>query len=361
MRGSGVLYRRGDNHRRVEQALANEQERAQVPTTTGDYYQVLGVERSASQEEIQRAYRKLARKFHPDVNKDADAEETFKQINLAYEVLSDPKKRVRYDRFGDAWRQVPEDYDPDAAGGFQGGFQGGFPGGFRGGDGPSDRRVYVDGFDDFDGAGGVNLDDLLGGFFGGGRTGRFGSPGSQFGDPVPMAGMDTEAEIELSVEDAYTGGRRTISLQTPSGARSFEVNIPAGVIDGQRIRLAGQGGDGFGGGPRGDLYLAVRLAAHPRYRVDGRDVTLELPVAPWEAALGATVPIDTPGGRVEIKVPAGSPSGRRLRLRGRGMPNPRGGAGNLYAEVKITVPKRLTDTERELWQRLAEASTFNPR
>jgi curved DNA-binding protein len=305
-----------------------------VATKTGDYYQVLGVERSAGQEEIQRAYRKLARRLHPDVNKDADAEETFKQINLAYEVLSDPKKRVRYDRFGAAWRQVPEDYDPDAAGPFPP------PEPDAGG-----RRVYMDGID---------LDDLLGGFFGGGRSGGFGSQ-------VPMAGMDVEAEIELAVEDAYTGGRRSISLQTPSGTRSFEVNIPAGVTDGQRIRLAGQGGDGFGGGPRGDLYLAVRLAAHPRYRVDGRDVTVDLPVTPWEAALGATVPIDTPGGRVEIKVPAGSSSGRRLRLRGRGMPNPRGGAGNLYAEVKITVPKRLTDTERELWQRLADVSTFNPR
>ncbi len=305
-----------------------------MATKTGDYYQVLGVERSAGQEEIQRAYRKLARRFHPDVNKDADAEDTFKQINLAYEVLSDPKKRVRYDRFGDAWRQVPEDYDPDATSPFPP------PDSAAGG-----RRVYLDG---------INLEDLFGGFFGADRAGGFGAQ-------VPMAGMDTEAEIELSVEDAYTGGRRTISLQTPSGVRSFEVNIPAGVTDGQRIRLAGQGGDGFGGGPRGDLYLAVRLAAHPRYRVDGRDVTVDLPVTPWEAALGATVPIDTPGGRVEIKVPAGSSSGRRLRLRGRGMPNPRGSAGNLYAEVKITVPKRLTDTERELWQRLADASTFNPR
>jgi curved DNA-binding protein len=327
-----------------------------VATTTGDYYQVLGVDRSADKEEIQRAYRKLARQYHPDVNKDAGAEEAFKQINQAYEVLSDPKKRVRYDRFGDAWRQVPEDYDPAAAGPF--------PGGFRGGDGAAaGRRVYVDGdgFDDLGGMGGVNLDDLLGGFFGAGRGGRFGGTGSQFGGSVQMPGMDTEAEIELSVEDAYTGGRRTLSLQTPSGVRSFDVNIPAGVTDGQRIRLAGQGADGLGGGPRGDLYLVVRLAAHPHYRVQGRDITVELPVAPWEAALGAKVPIDTLGGRVEIKVPSGSSSGRRLRLRGRGMPNPRGAAGDLYAEVRITVPKRLTDAERELWERLAEASTFNPR
>lgn len=334
-----------------------------MATTTSDYYQVLGVERSADKEEIQRAYRKLARRYHPDVNKDAGAEEAFKQINQAYEVLSDPKKRVRYDRFGDAWRQVPEDYDPDAAGPF--------PGGFRGGDGASaGRRVYVDGdgFDDLGGMGGINLDDLLGGLFGAGRGGRFGGStfefggsASQFGGSASMPGPDTEAEIELSVEDAYTGGRRTLSLRTPSGVRSFDVNIPAGVTDGQRIRLAGQGADGFGDGPRGDLYLVVRLAAHPRYRVEGRDVTVDLPVAAWEAALGAKVPIDTPGGHVEIKVPAGSSSGRRLRLRGRGMPNPRGAAGDLYAEVKVTVPDRLTDTERDLWQRLAEASTVNPR
>jgi curved DNA-binding protein len=322
-----------------------------VATTTGDYYQVLGVERSAGQEEVQRAYRKLARRFHPDVNKDPGAEEKFKQINQAYEVLSDPKKRVRYDRFGDAWRQVPEDYDPDAAGPFPG------PGTFRRGDGSFNRRrMYADtdGFDDLGGMGGVGLDDLLGGLFGPGGTGGFGGR-------VFAPGADAEAEIELGVEDAYRGGRRSISLQTPSGTRSFDVNIPAGVIEGQRIRLAGQGVAGPGGGPSGDLYLVVRLATHPRYRVDGRDITVELPVAPWEAVLGASVPVDTPGGRVEVKVPAGSSSGRRLRLRGRGMPDPRGGSGDLYAEVKVVVPDRLTDSERDLWQRLAESSTFDPR
>ncbi|MEU4592985.1 DnaJ C-terminal domain-containing protein [Micromonospora aurantiaca (nom. illeg.)] len=167
--------------------------------------------------------------------------------------------------------------------------------------------------------------------------------------------------MELTVEDAFAGGRRTITLQTPGAPRSYEVNIPAGVSDGQRIRLAGQGSAGLGGGPRGDLYLRVRLAPHPRYRVSGRDITVDLPVTPWEAALGASVPVDTPSGRVDVKVPAGSSTGRRLRLRGRGMPNPRGQAGDLYAEVKVMVPDRLSDAERDLWQRLAEVSSFDPR
>ncbi|MDG4751600.1 J domain-containing protein [Micromonospora sp. WMMD718] len=324
-----------------------------MATTTGDYYQILGVDRSASQDEIQRAYRKLARRYHPDINSDPGAEDTFKQINEAYDALSDPKKRSRYDRFGEAWRQVPEDYDGPmpGAGPFRG--AGAWPGA---GGGPfNGRRVYVDadGVDD-PAVGGVNVEDLLGGLFGAGRSGGFGAR-------MSAPGADTEAEIELSVEDAYRGGRRSITLQTSSGSRSYDVTIPAGVTDGQRIRLAGQGAAGLGDGQRGDLYLVVRLAAHPRYRMDGRDITVELPVAAWEAALGAGVPVDTPAGRVDVKVPAGSSSGRRLRLRGRGMPNPRGGAGDLYAEVKVMVPDRLTDTERELWQRLADTSSFDPR
>jgi curved DNA-binding protein len=318
-----------------------------VATTTGDYYQVLGVDRSAGQDEIQRAYRKLARRFHPDINKDPGAEERFKQINEAYEVLSDEKKRARYDRFGEHWRQVPEDYDGPMPG----------AGPFTGAGGG--RRVYVNtggaGFDEA-GFGGVDVEDLLGGLFGGRAGAGFGR-----GTRVSAPGADTEAEIELSVADAYTGGRRRITLQTPSGQRTFEVNIPAGVGDGQRIRLAGQGATGLGGGPRGDLYLIVRLAPHPRYRVDGRDITVDLPVAPWEAVLGADVPVDTPGGPVQLQVPAGSSSGRRLRLRGRGMPNPKGAAGDLYAEVKIVVPDRLTPDERDLWQRLARTSGFDPR
>jgi curved DNA-binding protein len=317
-----------------------------VATTTGDFYQVLGVDRSASQQDIQRAYRTLARRFHPDINKDPGAEERFKQINEAYEVLSDESKRAHYDRFGEAWRQVPEDYDgpPPGTEPFAGG----------------GRRVYVNtgggfGAGPFSESGGgasfADVDDLFGELFGGaGVRSRMRAPGA-----------DSQAEIELSVEDAYAGGRRRITLQTAAGPRSYEVTIPAGVVDGQRIRLAGQGAAGLGGGPRGDLYLVVRLAPHPRYRVDGREITVDLPVAPWEASLGASVPVDTPGGPVQVHVPPGSSSGRRLRLRGRGMPNPKGPAGDLYAEVRIVVPPQPTDRQRDLWRQLAEASDFDPR
>jgi curved DNA-binding protein len=312
--------------------------------TTGDYYQVLGVDRSASQQDIQRAYRTLARRYHPDINKDPGAEERFKDITEAYEVLSDDKKRARYDRYREHWRQVPDGYD--------GPMPGANPFGGAGG-----RRVHVNtsggGYDDL-GFGDVRIDDLLGGLFGG-RTAGF------RGARVQAPGADTEAEIELGVEDAYAGGRRRITLQSASGPRSYEVDIPAGVTAGQRIRLAGQGAGGLGGGPRGDLYLAVRLAPHPRYRVDGRDITVELPVAPWEAALGANVPVDTPGGPVQVQVPAGSSTGRRLRLRGRGMPNPQGTPGDLYAEVKVAVPAPASEAEQRLWKQLAAASAFDPR
>ena len=309
-----------------------------MPTTTGDYYQTLGVDRSAGQDELQRAYRRLARRFHPDVNQDPGAEETLKRVNEAYSVLSDPKKRARYDRYGDAWRQIPEGYDgpPPGAYDFTGPGAGGS--GFRG-----------SGFGDT-AFGGARLEDLLGGFFGGG-------PGA-FGGRVPSS--DIEAEIELAVEDAYAGGRRRLRLAGPDGERSLEVNIPAGVTDGQRIRLAGHGGFGPGG-RRGDLLLTVRLAPHRRYRVSGRDLSVDLPVAPWEAVLGASVPMDTPGGRVDVRVPPGSSSGRRLRLRGRGLPHPRGTAGDLYAEVKIVVPERLTGEQRKLWRRLAESGGVDPR
>jgi curved DNA-binding protein len=229
------------------------------------------------------------------------------------------------------------------------------------------RRVHVNhgGVDDT-GFAGIDLDDLLQGLFGGAASssgsGFGGGFGGRFGQGAgaSMPGADIEAEIELTVHDAFTGGRRRITLQTPIGPRGFEVNIPPGVVDGQRIRLAGQGVEGLDG-RRGDLYLAVRLAAHPRYRVEGRDITVELPVAPWEAALGARVPVETPAGPVQVQVPAGSSSGRRLRLRGRGLPDPRGRAGDLYAELKITVPAQPSAVERELWQRLAAASGFAPR
>jgi curved DNA-binding protein len=200
------------------------------------------------------------------------------------------------------------------------------------------------------GAQDIDLEELFGGMFGG-RRGGWG----------PVAGADQEAELELSVEEAYSGGRRSITLSGPTGARTLEVTIPPGVTDGQRIRLAGQGGQGSDGAAAGDLYLVVRLAPHPRYRVEGRDITVDLPLAPWEAALGASVAIDTPGGEAKVKVPPGTSSGRRLRLRARGLPNPKGRPGDLFAEARIMVPPRLSAEERRLFEQLAAASTFDPR
>jgi curved DNA-binding protein len=319
-----------------------------------DYYEALGVPRTADADQLQEAYRRLARRHHPDVNKDPGAEERFKEVNEAYQVLSDPDTRARYDRFGPDFRQIPEGAEREAAGAGFGGFRGRGPQ-----PGGRSRRVYVDeggqriyvdeGGLGGEGLGGIDLDDLLGGLFGSRRASG------------PMAGADQEAELELTVEEAYRGGRRWVSLAGPQGQRSYEVTIPPGVVDGQRIRLAGQGGRGGGGAGPGDLYLIVRIAPHPRYRLDGRDIHVDLPVTPWEAALGADVPVDTPGGEAKVKVPAGSSGGRRLRLRGRGMPNPRGQPGNLYAEVRIMVPPRLSRRERQLFEELANASSFDPR
>jgi curved DNA-binding protein len=306
-----------------------------------DFYEVLGVPRDADKDELQRAYRKLARRYHPDVNKDPAAEERFKEINEAFSVLSDPDQRARYDRFGEDFRKVPEDWEERVGAGAGPG------GGFRWstGDGPR-VRYATSGF----GAEGVDVDDLFGSFFGG--AGR-----------VRVPGADQEAELPLTVEEAYRGGRRTVTLAGPTGQpRRYEVDVPPGVTDGQRIRLAGEGGRGNGDAPAGDLYLRVRIQPHPQFRLDGRDVYVQLPVTPWEAALGATVPVPTPSGATaKVSVPAGSSSGRRLRLRGEGMPNPRGTNGNLYAELRIMVPSRLSDRERALFEELAAVSSFDPR
>lgn len=301
-----------------------------------DYYEVLGVSRNASAEEIQQAYRKLARRYHPDVNSAPESEDRFKEINEAYNVLSDPDTRKRYDRFGADFRSVPEDYDERVGAGFAGGAR--HPGGGQG-----VRFTTGEGFGD------VDFEDLFGSLFG------------ARGAAGPIPGADQEAELELTVEEAYRGGPRTIALSGPEGTREYRVNVPPGAVDGQRIRLAGQGGRGSGRGQAGDLYLVVRIAPHPRYRVSGRDVHVDLPVAPWEAALGATVPLTTPGGETKVTVPAGSRTGRRLRLRGEGMPHPRGTPGDLYAEIRVMVPSKLTARERELFEQLAAESTFDPR
>ena len=312
-----------------------------------DFYQILGVPRDASPDDIQRAYRKLARTYHPDVNHDPGAEDRFKEVSEAYDVLSDPATRRRYDAFGRDFRQVPEDVDPETwrraragarAGAGTGAGRGG-PGGFS--------------FSEGD----IDLDDLLGGIFGG----RFGGARRGWGSVGPIPGADQEAEIELTVEEAYRGGRRSVTLSSDGTRRSFDVTIPAGVTDGQRIRLAGQGGRGSDGARNGDLYLIVRIAPHPRYRLDGRDLYVELRLAPWEAALGTSVALDTPGGEVKVKVPGGTSSGRRIRLAGRGLPNPKGKAGDLYAEARIMVPARLSRAERRLFEQLAAESDFDPR
>ena len=312
-----------------------------------DFYQVLGVPRTASQDEIQRAYRRLARAYHPDVNHDPGAEDRFKDVSEAYDVLSDPQTRRRYDAFGRDFRQVPDDADPETWRRTTGG---GRTGRARTGAGPGPR-----GFGDTSGfgfgAGDMDFEDLLGGLFGGRARRGWG--------PVP--GADQEAELEISLEEAYRGTRRSITVAGDGTTRTLEVRVPAGVTNGQRIRLAGQGGRGSDGAPSGDLYLVVRIEPDPRYRVDGRDVTMQLRLAPWEAALGTSTAVDVPDGEAKIKVPAGSSSGRRIRLSGRGLPNPNGPPGDLYAEIRIMVPRRLSRAERRLFEQLAEESHFNPR
>jgi curved DNA-binding protein len=324
-----------------------------------DFYDVLGVSRTASTDDIQRAYRKLARTYHPDINKEPGAEDRFKEVSEAYDVLSDPETRGRYDAFGPQFRQVPEGVDPEtwaaaqAGGGRRraGAGSRGAPGG--GGGGFTWTTSEGDG-DGFSGFGDIDLDDLLGGFFSRGRTGGAARRG-------PAPGADTEAEVPLTVEEAFTGTRRRITLSGRDGERTVDVTIPPGVVDGQRIRVAGQGGPGGDGGPAGDLYLVARIQPHPRFRLEGRNIFVDLPVTPWEAALGAKVPVEAPGGQAKVTVPAGSSSGRRLRLKGQGLPNPKGQPGDLYAVIRIMVPKRLQPRERELFEELARVSDFDPR
>ncbi|MGZ4186803.1 MAG: DnaJ C-terminal domain-containing protein [Solirubrobacteraceae bacterium] len=292
-----------------------------------DYYEALGVTRDASADEIRRAYRKLVRQYHPDINHESDAEDRFKEVGEAYEVLSDPEKRERYDRLGDRQRAGPE--GPDVAEDLFGG------GGFG-----SDVRVEF-------GEGGFS--DFFQQWFGEG-------PGAA--DGGRLRGRDREAILDLSLEESLEGGRRRFSLD---GEGSFEVEIPAGVREGQRIRIAGKGAAGRGGGPAGDLYLLVHLRPHPRFRREGDDLQVDLRVTPWEAALGATVPVSTLSGTAQVRVPAGSSSGRRLRLRGRGLPAREGERGNLYATVQVAVPKELSDEERDLYEKLAAVSEFDPR
>ena len=307
-----------------------------------DYYKVLGVSREASKAEISKAFKKLARKYHPDLNpNDATAETKFKEINEAHEVLKDPEKRKLYDQFGADWEHGQNFQPPPGYENMHFNFGDGGQGGFSGGG-------YSDFFETIFGGG---MGGMGGGFRGGFRQ-------------TPRRGADSEATYELSLEEAYQGGTKSISLQDRSGGqyttRTLEVKIPAGIKDGQRIRLAGQGDSGMGGGPKGDLYLKIRLRPHHLYKVKDSDVILDLPLAPWEAALGSTVRVPTLEGMVEMKIPAGVGSGTRLRVRGRGLGN---GAkkGDQYVRIMIQSPKKVSDKEKELWEQLQAASSFKPR
>jgi curved DNA-binding protein len=314
-----------------------------------DYYETLGVERDASNEDVRKAYRQLARKYHPDVNRDASAEDRFKEISEAYEVLRDPDKRARYDRLGANWKAGQ---DVSQAAGWEEVFGGG------GGRRASARSGAAAGFGDgvrveFGGGDGADFSDFFSDLFGGavGGGGRRGSIFDSFGESRVR---DREAVLELSLEEAAAGGHRRLSIDD----REFEVDIPPGVRDGQRLRVRG---GATGEADAGDLLLLVRIRRHRRFRVKGDDLYVDLAVSPWEAALGANVSVRTLTGSVQLSVPPGSSSGRRLRLRGEGLPKASGGSGDLYAVVSIKVPKKLTATERKLFEQLRDKSKFDPR
>lgn len=299
-----------------------------------DYYETLGVPRDASASDIRRAYRKLARHYHPDVNSDPGAEDRFKEVSEAYEVLRDKEKRERYDRLGDNWRA-----GQDVSGAQD--FGGGFPG-----EGVGDMHA---------GFGGGDFSDFFESLFG--RHRSAGARRTEGFDGFAMRGPDQQSVLELTLEEAAAGGRHHLIF---GEGRGYDVDIPAGVHDGQRIRLAGEGGPGVGGGPPGDLFLRVRILPHPRFRLEGNDLHVDLPVSPSEAALGARVPVPALNGTVRVRVPAGSSTGRRLRLRGQGMPASGGGHGDLFAHVQIMVPKKLDERQRELYEQLG-ALHFDPR
>ena len=321
-----------------------------------DYYETLGVPRTASHDEIRKAYRKLARKFHPDVNKNPGAENKFKEAAEAYEVLGDADKRKKYDELGQNWKQGQEFQPPPGWENAHFEFHGRpeSAGGFA----PEDLGGFSDFFETLFGGGGFHAADMgdLGGMHGMGGAGRMGQK---------RRGEDHEAGITISLEDAYHGTKKSISLQTAEvdeqgrvhrHTHTYDVKIPAGTTDGQKIRLAGQGSEGARGGPAGDLYLLITIEPHHAFRVKGHDLETDLAVTPWEAALGAKVTVHTLDGSAAITIPPGTQSGKKIRLRGKGMK-----CADLYAIVKIMVPDQLTHKEKELFEELARNSKFNPR
>jgi curved DNA-binding protein len=294
-----------------------------------DYYKILGVARGASEEEIKKAYRKLARKYHPDVSKEPNAKEKFQEVSEAYETLRDKEKRAAYDSLGSSFR----------------------PG--------QDFRPPPDWFDRF-GSGraedlrDIDLSDL---FEQMGIFGRAGTRRGGFGRNVPIPGEDYEAAVRITLEEAARGTEREFQID----GKTLRARIPKGAIDGQRLRLRGKGGAGMNGGPPGDIYLQIVVEPHPLFKTRGHDLDIEVPLTPWEAALGAQIEVPTLEGRVTMKVPPGSKSGQKLRLAGKGLPKPGGGAGDLYAVLDIVVPGTLTEREKKLYEELRAASRFNPR
>jgi curved DNA-binding protein len=312
-----------------------------------DYYELLSVERTADKTEIKRAYRKLARKYHPDVSKEADAEEKFKEVKEAYEVLSDPEKRKAYDRLGSRWKEG-ESFQPPPDWGGEQGFQGG---GFAEGD--------AQGFSDF-------FSELFGG--GGRAQGGFRQAHGFQGRERKVRGQDIRSRIVITLEEAYHGGSRKIQLQIPNinqqgqatnEVKALNIKIPKGVTSGQQIRLAGQGAPGMQGGGNGDLYLEIALQAHQIFSPEGKDIYLTLPIAPWEAALGAKISVPTLGGLLGVKIPEGAKSGKKLRLKSKGLPAKV--PGDQYIILQIVVPKADTEEKKQFYHTMSETMAFDPR
>ncbi|MGO8765806.1 MAG: DnaJ C-terminal domain-containing protein [Limisphaerales bacterium] len=323
-----------------------------------DYYETLGVPRNAGDADIKKSFRKLAREFHPDVAKDKKrAEEKFKEINEAYEVLGDPAKRKKYDELGANWKSGAEFRPPpgwENLGGrqtYRGGRASGAP---PGGINPGEYEFQF---------GGTGFSDFFEQFFGAarGRRGGFSGFSNAEEEETAARGRDVEGDILVTLEEAARGAVRTVTVRHDSRAESHQVKIPAGVMEGQRLRLAGRGEHGSGGGVSGDLYLRVRFARHPDFDVDGHDLIYEADLAPWDAVLGAELSVPTLEGRVNIKIPAGTPSGQKLRVRSRGLPNREGGKGDLFVVAKIVVPAKISPGERKLWEQLKHDSKFDPR
>lgn len=321
-----------------------------------DYYKVLGVARTASADDIKKSYRRLARKYHPDVSKEKDAEQKFKELQEAYEVLKDPEKRAAYDQLGSDWKSGQQFRPPPDWGSgfeFRGGPRQGRAGARAGGQRQEEAFDEAEGFSDF-------FSSLFGARgFGGGAS--FGGGGSR-------AARDHHARVDVDLEEAFAGTTRTLELKRPElksdgtldlKTHTVRVTIPAGVTDGQLIRLAGQGEQAPGGGKPGDLYLEVHIKPHGLYQLEGRDVTLTLPVAPWESALGGTVSVPTLGGNVEMRIPANAQSGQKLRLRGRGLPGST--PGDQYIQLKIVVPPANSPEARALYEEMRAKLNFNPR